>query len=276
MKVTNKLNLPEPVVEAVKYDDYDAGDADISVTSLVGPTMIRHLRKENADNITVDAADMIYVLTGKALHEVLRRANVSGIAEERLSVEFGGYKISGQFDHLSLHSDTLEDYKETSVWSVIFGNDSWEPQLNVYRYLVVKNGYPDPQQLQIVAFLRDHQKSKAKTEDNYPPFRVHVVPIKRWSLEETEAYIQARLNTHFSMPPTCTDTERWKKDDTYAVMKKGRKSALRVLASNTEAERWLKDNPSKGGTHVEHRPGKYGRCADYCEVSEFCPIWKPE
>ena len=35
--LSNKFNLPQPVVSALAKDDYDIGDADISVTSLWKP-----------------------------------------------------------------------------------------------------------------------------------------------------------------------------------------------------------------------------------------------
>jgi hypothetical protein len=278
MRYTNVLNLPGPVAEAVKYNDYDPGESDISVTSLIGPSLLHKLRKENEDNIVVDVADQIFSLTGKALHEVLRRANLSGIAEQRLYAEVNGYKISGQFDHLSLHSDIdgltcLEDYKETSVWSVLYGNDSWEPQLNVYNFLVSENGFPSPDKLKIIAFLRDHQKSKAKLDPQYPQFRVHPIEIPMWDRQKTLQFIEERLAVHFEHPPTCTDKERWKKDDTFAVMKTGRKTALRVLNSRAEAETWMKVNQDKKPTHIEARTGGYVRCEGYCECATFCPIY---
>ena len=40
MKITNKQNLPESLVRAVSYSDYDRGDADISVTGLLNPPRI--------------------------------------------------------------------------------------------------------------------------------------------------------------------------------------------------------------------------------------------
>jgi len=277
MKITNKLNLPEPIVEAVKHDDYDKGDADISVSTLIGPSMIRHLKEKHDGEIERDAADMIYALTGKALHSVLDKANVSGISEKRLYTIVDDYTLSGQFDHMSLGSDNvLEDYKECSVWSVIYGNDLWEPQLNVYRYLCSKNGYEGINKLKVVAFLRDHQKSKAKYDPKYPPFRVHVIDIPLWPLEKTADYIKERLKVHFAAPPHCTDTERWKSEDKYAVMKTGRKSALRVLDSGIEARSWMSSNNK--GSYVEVREGGYRRCGmdGYCDVWQHCPILKKE
>jgi hypothetical protein len=271
MRITNKLNLPSPIVEACRYDDYDAGEADISVTSLIGPSLQRQLQARHADEIEMDAADMIFALTGKALHEVLRRADSTGITEKRLYAEVEGKKIGGQFDRVSLRSDTLQDYKECSVWSVINGNDSWEKQLNIYKYLLEVNGYDAVKGLQIVAFLRDHQKSKAKFDKDYPQFRVHVIDIPVWSREKTLEYIRERIKVHFSDEATCTDEERWKRPTTYAVKKKGRKSALRVLDSESEAVAWKRD---KGGDFIEVREGSYPRCADYCSVSGFCPIYK--
>lgn len=44
--LSNKYNLPQPLVSALEKDDYDIGDADISVTSLwKPPQMVSLLRK---------------------------------------------------------------------------------------------------------------------------------------------------------------------------------------------------------------------------------------
>jgi len=48
MQITNRLNLPAAIVEAVRNDPYSSGDCDISCTRLVGPPMIRHLERLHA------------------------------------------------------------------------------------------------------------------------------------------------------------------------------------------------------------------------------------
>ena len=35
MKVTNRLGLPQPIVEVLSRDNYSKGDADFSVTELI-------------------------------------------------------------------------------------------------------------------------------------------------------------------------------------------------------------------------------------------------
>ena len=44
MKLTNNHNLPEAIVAAIMNDSYTKGDADISVTELLTPPQLRHLK----------------------------------------------------------------------------------------------------------------------------------------------------------------------------------------------------------------------------------------
>ena len=97
MKVTNRLGLPQPIVEVLSRDNYSKGDADFSVTELIDSPRQKALTNRHRDEITVDCIDLIYQFDGKAVHSILEGAEVSpdvGIIEERLSVEGGLYTVS--------------------------------------------------------------------------------------------------------------------------------------------------------------------------------------
>jgi len=278
MQITNHANLPEAIVNAVRNDPYDSGACDISVTKLIGPPQIRVLEREHADEITEDASDRIWSLIGQIGHKILERAAVHDIAERRLFAEIAGWRISGQFDNLVLLPDgTLQDYKFTSVWAVADGiKPEWEAQLNILRWLATQNGYPPIRRLQSVAILRDWSKGKAKQGNPYPPHQVKVLPVPLWTLEETRAYIIARIQLHKLADeraahgdplPRCTDAERWAKPTTYAVRKPGRKSAVKLYDNEDDALTHSAEIPSG---YVEHRPGESIRCADYCAVADYC------
>lgn len=107
MRVTNKLGLPEAIVEAVANDDYTRGECDLSVTQLIAPPRQVELIRQHEDELEEDAADRIFLLMGKIAHGILEKAAPRGaaITEERLFIDVDGWRISGAFDSLVLVDD---------------------------------------------------------------------------------------------------------------------------------------------------------------------------
>lgn len=292
MKITNKYNLPEPLVRAILNDPYEHA-GDISVTTLIGPPRIRILRKRHDDQIIEDVSDRIWAFLGQVGHALLERAKIAdALQEERLYTTIMGWKVTGQSDLLSADK-TLTDYKVTSAWSIIFGDKSeWERQLNCYRFLYSTYGF-NVDHLQVVAILRDWSKRKALYEKGYPECQVAVVPIPLWPLENAHKYLTDRVALHQlaeTLPdhnlPYCSPEERWERPTQYAVMKDKRKTALRVLESEQDAIRWMVEKGHAAysddhtlnramGINVVRRPGKSVRCEDgWCIVSQFCNQYK--
>jgi len=288
MIITNHTNLPEPVVQALTHSDYTKGESNRSVTQLIDSPRVRILRKEHADVITSDAADMLWPVLGTAVHKMFEDHQPDGhVVEERLYAEVENWIISGAIDVQRSEADgsiTVLDYKCTSAWSVIYGKPEWEMQLNFYAWLV-EFTKPDAvvNKLQIIAVLRDWQRAKARLEGNYPEAPIVVVDIPLWSREERDRYVRQRVQIHQNAEferltggdlPECSDGERWKKDDTFAVKKKGNKRALRVFDSQQEAEAYAE---GKADLEIECRAGKPTRCQDdYCGVAAFCDQYQGE
>ena len=67
MNITNELNLPEPLVDAIRNDGYTKGDADFSITGLMSPPYQRKLMGEYGGKITEDAADRIWSLVRQSI-----------------------------------------------------------------------------------------------------------------------------------------------------------------------------------------------------------------
>jgi hypothetical protein len=277
MKITNKSCLPEALVKAVSNDPYVKADDDISTTQLIDSPQIRALKRENSEEIEEDVSDRIWALLGQSIHTILERANLTGQVEQRLFATFDEIVVSGQFDHLE--NEILSDYKLTSVWAVIYGKVEWEYQLNVLTALCRANGLI-VSKLQVVAILRDWQRSKAG-KDGYPELQVVTIPITLWTEEHAQNYIKQRLDLHFNDNTfKCTDEERWYRGEKWAVMKKGRKTALRLLDTEEEAKEWCLFNGNAKETDygfaiasnitIEHRPGIYNRCENYCSVNRWC------
>lgn len=287
MRISNLLSLPDPIVQAVANDGYTGPSKSrtntISVSSLEKPVRQRRLEILHADEITEDAADRIWSLVGQAIHTILERANVDGIAEERLSMEVEGWKVSGQFDHFTLTDGVLSDYKVTSVWSIKDGGrDEWTPQLNTYAHLLRAAGYT-VQQVRVVAIARDWRKNESLRYggDGYPSHQVVVLPLILWPSTECDRYLRERVRAHQAAAegalPHCTSKERWQRPELWAVVKDGNKRATKLCKSEDEAVAVIGDAPKM---HVEFRPGMAVRCSQYCSVLRQCQNlrdnqWKP-
>ena len=265
--ITNKHGLPEALVRAVRNDPYTGG-GDISVTKLIDSPQRRQLWRQHEADIEEDVSERIWSLLGQAVHHILERAGLDEgdvvQVEERLFATMDGWSISGQFDRLNLTTRTLQDWKLTTTFKAK-GNDGWVRQLNVLRWLAFQNGLV-VDRLEIVAIFRDFRKSEARRNPDYPALNVQTIPIPVWPLDETEAYVRERIALHQQGGAGCSDEERWYTGDKWALMKPGSKRALRVLDK--------KPAEVPGGMVLEHRPGVYRRCEQYCEVAKWCPQWQ--
>jgi len=277
MRITNKQNLPEPLVRAITNDNYDKGGADYSVTDLIKPPRITALEKRHWEELVEDASDRLWLLMGKAGHEVLRRSSEGGIVEERCIIDFEGYKVSGQLDY-AVTEQSIIDYKFTSIWAVKDGvKPEWDQQLNCYKYLAEQYGV-EVKELKIIAILRDWNINEAKRNPELPQAQVVVLPVRVWAKEAVEHWMRHRIALHENarngVLPDCTTEEMWERPARYAVMKKGNKKASRVLDSKLEAGQWMASQPSPSQFEIEVRPAERPRCENYCSVSEFCEVYK--
>ena len=293
MKITNKSNLPKIIERDVINDPYDSSGSNISTTRLIAPPRIRVLEMRNWDLIEDDVSNRIFSLLGQSVHHILERSKLKvDLAERRLFYKddkiTNGWTLSGQFDLLSRQGD-LTDFKVTSAWAALDaltnGKDEWENQLNVLDFLCRKNQKTltrykkevKVKSLNIMAILRDWSKLKVMQSDNYPRKQVVMIPIRRWSEEEQENYVQARIKLHQDAEksdqlPLCTAKERWRKEDSYALMLDNRKTAKRVLPTREEMDMYMKENKyvEGQGCKVVFRAGEDVRCQHYCSVNQFC------
>lgn len=297
MKLTNTLNLPQPLADAVANDDYSPGESDITVTSLLDPPQKVELTRRHGAQMSEDVSDRIWSLFGQAVHTVLERAEREGIAEERLYVDCLGWKVGGKFDRLALVDKdgqrTLQDYKFVSTWEATNGpKPERQQQLSLLAYLARKNGYA-VERTELVYIFRDWKKPQARRDQNYPQRGVLVYFVPMWDDETAERFLQERVRLHqfargAQVIAPCTDEERWAEPPTFAVMKNRRKTALRVKPTWEEAYSWAEEKGHCEFTGVGElavsalakdisivkRPGNpVKRCEDYCSVgmSGFCP-----
>lgn len=285
MKFTNRFNLPDTIFQAIVNDSYDfkpSQDA-ISVTALIDSPKIRQLRLKHADEIEEDVSECLWRLLGQAVHTVLERADsVEQLREERLFEDVDEMKVSGKFDVYDGTSKKVCDYKVTSVWSVVYnpaGKREWIAQANIYAWLLRRAGF-EVRGLEIHAILRDWSKRDALKGGNYPHIPFVVIPLEMWSDDRTTDYIRQRAELHRlcnSLDPDefeCTPEERWADPERFAVYSKTKTGtwksrADRVFDTLEEAELYCTQEMK-----IERRPGCDRRCAEYCNVSEFCNYWQ--
>lgn len=282
MQLTNRLNLPTPIVMAIANDDYDGKRADIGGSALSQPPRIRQLTRRHWDDITVDVADRIWPLLGSNTHYILERANIqNAIQEERFDMEVEGWTVSCKPD--LFWNRALYDWKITSVWAVLNGiKTEWEQQLNVYAEVLRRHGHTVVAAM-IIAIMRDWSKHQIKRSSDYPDTQVRQIPVKLWPEEKANLWIQDRVQLHQeteNLPdhelPVCTPEERWERPTTYAVKIKGQKRAKRVLGSHEEAEAWGSKHLDGKRWEIEVREGESVRCGSYCDVNKWCDYYTKE
>lgn len=309
MKLTNKLGLPQPIVDAVAADDYSRGASDISVTQLLSPPRMSALIGAHYDELEEDVSDRIWSLLGRGIHVALERAEKVAIPEQRLFMRVGDFVISGAMDRIEViradggSGSKIQDYKTAFVKEMVYGvKVEREQQLNIYRVLLAVNGYP-VEELEAIFFLRDWSKVQAFDANkaprlgdgpvSYPQVPVVVHKVALWDINDAYAFIAGRVAVHMaardayaaaigtdplsattqSVLPECDDEERWVHAPSFAVMKAGGKKASTVVETEAEAVAYIEAHP-KDKYSVQTRPGRSIRCQFYCSAAQVCDQWK--
>ena len=283
-ELTNRFNLPAPLVEAVRNDGY-SNAGTLSVTTLIKPPQAVAIELAHADEIVEDASDRIWALLGQATHTILERAVTTlgddYLVEARFFASLDGTRVSGQADVYHKPEKLIQDYKVTSAYAakdaIANGKSEWTLQLSMLAALARHNNH-EVERGQIVAILKDWTRRVADEEAKkaasfgapctYPQAAVCVIDIPLMSNEETINWMRERIKQHLAAregnPQPCTDEERWKQPGKVALMKQGRKTAVKLYEPGQNF-----DVPP--GHYVEERPTKFNRCAAYCNAAQWCP-----
>lgn len=222
MIITNKFNLPEPIVEAVQ-SDYEYKDKRYSVTTLLKSIREIMLLRRYSNKCVVDVSDLIWSLFGTAVHSILEKSSHSDylMKEQKIELKIGEYTLSGRYDLYNTREQSIIDYKVTSTYKVLKQEfEDYKLQGLIYAYILKSIGYT-PKYAKFVLFLRDWQSTKSKFDKNYPKSQVYVKEfkftekdydfIKDW-LEKKFKEIEIAENTKDYDLPLCTEQERWSTD----------------------------------------------------------------
>jgi len=278
---------------------------DYSVTDLINPPRICHLKRRHKKEIKPALESMISSMMGTALHEYYEKYldmwadkhDYDGYTlEQQCSMDFivkepdgfpGKRTVSGRLD--ILEGNTITDLKTAKVWKLIFDPTlkDYHEQQNMYRYLLKKTKDVDIEFLKIVMVYKDWQKGNAQRDPiNYPTKQMLEYDLSVWGYTETYQLMYNRLQSLVNTEdlkddalPVCNRDERWERHAegtqiNYGIMKNPKaKRATKVVKGGTLDEAIAVANTLKGMTAdsvIEIRYARPTRCIDWCEVAPFC------
>lgn len=291
-RLTNKLNLPQPIVEAVLNDSYSAGGSDFSATSLLMPARMKQLVRMHPEECVEDVADILYRLQGQAVHTILERAAKSldpdeYIVERRFFSDYivdgQTYKISAQIDLFENKKFLLQDYKTSSVAALSRGlKEEHRLQVNLQAELMRREGH-QVERAEVVGIFRDWSAERAANDPDYPQTPVVVLEVPLMPPQEVDEWVVSRVKTHTAagqasfqdLLPQCTDEETWARveDDGYSVTKRGNTRASVIVSTQAEADDYISSR-QKDQFDIELRLGAAARCKRHCPARFVCDQWR--
>lgn len=287
MKLTNNLGLPHAIVKAVENDPYD-NQGTLSVTTLLKPPQAYAITQQRQGELTEDAADRIWALTGQIGHLILERASAlldseTNVSEKRYHATISDRAVSGQIDLLERPVKTVFDFKFTSAWAATDarkdGKSDWRTQLSCLAFLARENG-EEVETGKIVAILRDWTPASALRNRDWSDKPIEVIDMNIMSHDETRSWIENRIiefdDALAGNPRPCTDEERWLRPGKWAVYKGSNVKAAKLEDTEEELSSWVFANRAKLGANyrIEQRPSEYKRCEKYCAAAAFCPQYQ--
>jgi len=281
MKLTNKYNLPLPFVLAVKQKTYDNQGSWRTITELIAPPKIAHLKRKHDNELEEDVIDRVYTFQGEIVHAVIERNAKSEecvkdgwLSEKRLFKEVLGKKISGAYDLFNPETGELIDVKNSTAYKAKRNEapEEWVHQINILAHLLRNEGH-HIKRARIVLIIRDYSKPEARRDPDYPQSPVLYLDIPIWDDEKAKQYLEDRVKLHLQAETeeaTCSPEDRWAKPTIWAIKKKNTSRAITggLFAIEEKAKEKLAELGS--GFEIEHRPGQNMRCELYCPVSKFC------
>jgi hypothetical protein len=194
-----------------------------------------------------------------------------------MSYKIGGITVTGRIDNNDMANGIICDYKTASVHKIKFGDfKDWYLQGMIYAWLLRRNNFK-AERCRFIALLKDHSKSEAIRDHQYPknPVYVYEFPVTAESLFKIGAYIRTKVNAYehnMSLSdndiPPCLPAERWDRPTKYAVKKEGRKTAVRLFDDEQAAQKMIAELGK--GHYLEYRKGESIKCQSYCLCCEHC------
>lgn len=277
MQLSNELGLHALILKAAEVILQKPNIESIRTTELINPPIIKNLALKYWDEIVQDISELAWSMSGTSVHKMFEKLRLPGIIQDfGMEATIMGQRITGTLDILDFIAKEILDFKNTSVWKVVYKDyEHFTAQLNIYRRLASEYGIKIDK-LSNILILKDWKARDAKNSTgNYPASSIFNLTIPVWSMEQTQKYIEDRINIYRTQPFTiCTPKERWE-HETFAVMSKGKKKAITGGVKDTydEAEQFM-ISCKQPDSYIEKRGGTPLRCLEYCLVNKFCPYGK--
>lgn len=285
MKITNKYNLPQALVDLIKNSQFGHTEKCYSATTILNPTRFIILNRRHNDEIEIDASQCINQVLGTATHSLIEKFDKTGFAEIYLKEEIrDGYFLTGKCDLYDEVNFALVDYKTANVWKIKFSDfDDWRRQGLIYAWLLIKKGHY-VERIRFYALLKDWTAREKRLADMkgefYPESQVYTYELKITSADliEIEKFIRDKFDELIESEKLsdddlldCGKKDTWYTGDKFAVYGSNKNKAMRVFDTYEEANDYLNN---KGGVEIVARKGEYRRCQDYCECCKFCKYYK--
>jgi hypothetical protein len=195
-----------------------------------------------------------------------------------ITVDGTTFKVGGKFDMVC--EGRVTDTKSTSVWAWVYGgrDEQYQLQGSIYRWLNPDKITEDF--IRINYIFTDWSKADARQgRANYPDKRVKHLDIPLLSIEETEAWIRAKLKQIMAFQtkpekqlPECSNEELWMSDPKFkyyadpAKALGGAGKSTKNFDNFLEAQAFMQE---KGKGTVITLPGAPKRCG-YCPAYVVC------
>lgn len=308
--------IPKPLWDALvdSSEDYGAEVKDfmkeikgkyehvVSVTALKKPTQEAVLVSRHSHEIYINPLENLWhSMMGNIVHWVLEKyasKNPNYVTEFRMAAEIkvNGKLclVHGKFDLYKKKPKVIEDWKVTSGVAMQYDKEDHRIQLNVLRWILMKNGW-EVKKLRNI-YLFPHLDKTQFRKEWYPKRHAASVDVELMDLEEVEFYIKNRIRKQMaekSLPDNkltpCTDEERWIRSNVflgYARVKSGKKdengklpfSSRAAIRADDEEEvkQYQADNSIKDEDFlIKQIKGAPTKCS-YCSAVTFCHQRQPE
>lgn len=285
MKITNKYNLPQALVDLIKNSQFGHAEKCYSATTILNPTRFIILNRRHNDEIEIDASNCVNQILGTATHNLIEKFDKTGFAEIYLKEEIrDDYFLTGKCDLYDEVNFALVDYKTANVWKIKFSDfDDWRRQGLIYAWLLIKKGHY-VERIRFHALLKDWTAREKRLADMkgefYPESQVYTYELKITSTDliEIEKFIRSKFDELIEAEKLsdddlldCGKKDTWYTGDKFAVYGSNKNKAMRVFDTYEEANDYLNN---KGGIEIVARKGEYRKCQDYCECCKFCKYYK--
>lgn len=308
-KYSNISEVPLSLQVFLANDNYEYNDNPyvISATSIIKPVrqLILSSRLKEEDSF-VDLSQMVASRVGTAIHDGIERSwdkykeamTILGYPqkvidrvvinkpidevteddfpiyfEQRVERNIGKYRISGKFDFVE--NGMVEDFKTTSVWTAMGGNndEKYKLQLSIYRWLNPKMIKEDRGAIQFI--FTDWSAIKAKSDPKYPSSRIQRKYFDLYPLNDVTNYITKKLRDYDFYKnndevdiPECTDNDLWRSDPVYKYYKDPNKTARSTKNFDNKQDAYSHLAIAGTGIVVE-KPGSVTSCR-YCPAFSIC------